>query len=125
MKTLIATLTLCAVILLATTAYSQDSNSCVQINWDRSFNSDGSTMMHDFIARNNCSWEIYVHWRGNDFGQSECGPWGNNLWLRPGQAKRGFVLQELQSTLQPTLRWCADAIEASHPDHKTCGRNAC
>lgn len=118
MKTMIVALAVCALALGSIPAAAQNSNSCLgTAEKELRTNSDGTTSYVIYFT-NNCSWEIKVFWRSNEFGRSVCGKLNNVRRLDPGETSRGSPAYNVNGALEYV--GCAEATDRDHPHYNTC-----
>lgn len=101
---------------------AQDSNDCTSFSWTKE-EKLSSKISHHFRIENNCSWEVWVHWRSNEWGQEICGNYDSMTQIRAGAISRHWVTVDPEVTAR--LRWCAEAGTSNHPDWNTCPSKTC
>lgn len=120
---LVAVAALCALILFATSANAQDSQSCVELTWGKTFTfraeQIGDTLhTKAYLFTNNCDWDVIVYYRPNDFGQQLCGRL-TSIRMKSGDRRRNDVYR-FDNDPKAYVTWCAEASDSTHSDFQTC-----
>ncbi len=118
MKTMIAALAVCGLVLTSAEVSAQNSGHCLQFKWEEEVPLSNGTIDQHFSYTNNCSWTVNVYWIDNGFGKDKChGSVSGHHYLEPG---RTYKTKIFQVTGRPDIRYCAEAAERGHPDYNTC-----
>jgi len=113
-----------ALALVAAPALAQDSNNCVSLEWTKRTKNGNGTTSHRHLFTNNCSWNVKVCWRTNDFGRSMCGRTDKcKTLMYPGESDWGTAMQVPNGTAA-RISYCAEAADRGHPDYDTCSGQA-